>query len=178
VTHILVEVMSKTEVQGQQNKVETEENANRRKAMEITIDSLKLYITLSTVAIAGLLAFFNGNGKDGSKTLFFIAVIGFILCAIASVYTINTFINKVHNGNIDIRLPILRILNFIAIVFFVIGVVFCVLFFFSSKGVATTNNDSKIIIQGDRIEMGKDVKNKITITNDSLTKTKMIIINQ
>jgi hypothetical protein len=158
----------------------TEERANRLKAVEITIDSLKQYITLSTVAIAGLLAFFNGNGKYGTKWLFVTAVVGFILCSITSIFTINTFINKVHNHNIDARILGLRKLNFTAIAFFLIAVSACAAFFFSSQNALTNTNtdNSKIIIQEKSIDIGKDVKNKIIIKIDSLRKVRTILINQ
>lgn len=150
-----------------------EERANRLKAIDITIDSLKQYITLSTVAIAGLLAYYNGNGKNGIMWLFVIAVIGFILCAIASIFTINTFINKVHNHTIDVRHTGLRRLNFFAIVLFLLGVLLSAAFFFSSyKELVMINSDnSKIIINDKTIEIGQDVKTKVIISTDPLTKT-------
>ena len=158
----------------------TDERANRLKAVDITIDSLKQYITLSTVAIAGLLAFFNGNGKEGSKWMFVAAVVGFMLCAITSIFTINTFINKVHNHTIDVRLSGLRKLNFTAIILFLLGVFMSASFFFSSIETLPVNNtyDSKIIIQEKSIEIGKDVKTKVVIKTDSLLKERMIIINE
>ena len=178
-TLIRVKVMGDTDTSGHYIKPE-DERANRLKAVDITIDSLKQYITLSTVAIAGLLALYNGNGKDGMKWLFVSAVVGFILCAIASIFTINTFINKVHNNNIDTRLPSLRFLNFLAIFLFLVGVIAGAGFFFSSQGteiIPTSNTDgSKIIIQEKSIEIGKDAKAKVSIKTDSLTKT--ILINQ
>ena len=157
-----------------------DERANRLKAVDITIDSLKQYITLSTVSIAGLLAFYNGNGRDGIKGLFVSAVIGFILCAIASIFTINTFINKVHHNNIDTRLPSLRRLNFAAISLFLIGVIAGACFFFSSQGTITIPNsdDSKIIIQEKSIEIGNNVKAKVSIKTDSFAKANTILINQ
>jgi hypothetical protein len=156
------------------------ERANRLKAVDITIDSLKQYITLSTVAIAGLLAFFNGNGKEGTKWLFVIAVLGFILCAIASIWTINTFINKVHNHIIDVRHPLLRKSNFSAIILFLIGVGFSAAFFFSSQKTTQVINpvDSKIVIQDKSVVIGEAVKTKVVIKTDSLTKIKTILINQ
>lgn len=156
-----------------------EERANRLKAVDITIDSLKQYITLSTVAIAGLLAFFNGNGKEGTKWMFVSAVVGFMLCAITSIFTINTFINKVHYHTIDARLSGLRKLNFTAIILFLIGVIMSASFFFSSINTVPLKNtdDSKIIIQEKNIEIGKDVKTKIIIKTDSLLKQRTITIN-
>jgi dipeptide/tripeptide permease len=156
-----------------------EERANRLKAVDITIDSLKQYIALSTVSIAGLLAFFNGNGKDGIKWIFVLAVVGFMLCAIVSIFTINTFINKVHNHTINVRHTGLRIPNFIAIILFLIGVLASAGFFFSVQ-----NNDkhqdyieSKIIIENSKIEIGKDVKTKVIIFTDSVKNYKRIEVN-
>lgn len=168
-----------TQEQVEKSNSSPEERANRLKAIDITIDSLKQYITLSTVAIGGLLAYYNGNGKDGIKLLFSISVVGFILCAITSIFTINTFINKVHNHTIDVRLIGLRRLNFTAIFLFLLSVFMSAAFFFTSYSdkVVTDSKDSKIIINEKFIEIGKDVKTKVIIKTDSLTKVRFIQIN-
>jgi hypothetical protein len=105
------------------------ERASHIKALDITIDSLKQYITLSTVSIGGLLAYYNSSGNGGSPVLFITSVAAFVICTIVSVFTINTFINKVNTNIIDITARLHRFPNFIAISSFFIGLVCGALFF-------------------------------------------------
>jgi len=162
-----------------ENCTEVQQRENRLKAIELNIESLKQYITLSTVAIAGMFVYYSASGKASTPFLF-IAIGLFALCAIVSVYNINLFINKVNKNEIDVRAVDARKANFFAIILFVLAIVSTTIFF-SSTGDNTKNiqtEDSKIILRNQNIEIGKDVKTKVTIKTDSIGNQFEIHINK
>jgi hypothetical protein len=155
---------------------------NRIKAIDITIDSLKQYITLSTVSIAGLIAFYNGLGKEHSTPLFIKAVICFVACTVCSVITINLFINKVHVNVTNVRNWAVRIPNFLAIAAFFGGITFAALFFFkkpNSKSIQI-NNQSTVVIDFDSVKgtLEKEMRTKVKIDVDTLTHHKTLTIDK
>jgi hypothetical protein len=153
------------------------ERLDKIKAIDITIDSLKQYISLSTISIAGLIAFYNGNGKNGIPFYFVFALICFVFCALASVITINMFISMVNEHEYNVRKGRVRTCNWIAIISFFIGITSGGVFFHSSFGLNYENPHSEILIKPNKIRIGKDVKTNIQIKTDSAFKVSTIIIN-
>jgi hypothetical protein len=156
-----------------------QERENRFKAIELNIESLKQYITLSTVSIAGLLAYYSST-KESDTTFLFISIGLFVICAIISIFNINLFINKVHKNKIDVRAGDARKANFIAIGFFLLAIVSATFFFFNSNH--TQNNssmeNSTIKLNDYNIEIGKDVKTKVEIRTDTTKNHIEILINK
>lgn len=156
-----------------------QERENRFKAIELNVESLKQYITLSTVAIAGLLAYYSAT-KESSTLFLFISIGLFASCAMISVYNINLFINKVNRNEINVRAIDARKTNFFAIGLFLLAILSAVLFFFNTKMDRSKkgNSESKIILKNQNIEIGKDIKSKVSIKTDSTGNQIEVLINQ
>jgi hypothetical protein len=163
-----------------ENDVDANIRLNRVKSIDITIDSLKQYILLSTVSIAGLIAFYNGNGKNGNSVLFTISVVAFLLCAISSVWNINTFINELHFSSTNVRKKELRRYNWIAISLFVVSVISSSIFIADALRTqrSDVNTSAKIIIknQNTTVEIDGGVKASVVVECDSITKQNQILI--
>jgi hypothetical protein len=156
-----------------------QERENRFKAIELNVESLKQYITLSTVSIAGLLAYYSSTDETSSLFLF-ISIGLFSACAIVSVYNINLFINKVNKNEINVRVADARKANFLAIGLFVLAIISASIFFFNSKKKSgdVPNEHSNIILKNQNIVIGKDVKTKVYIRTDSTGNKVEITINK
>jgi cytochrome c biogenesis protein CcdA len=149
---------------------------NKMKAIELNVESLKQYITLSTFAIAGLLTYYSIN-TDSSLALLLAAVGFFGACTIVSVYNINLFINKLDRGEVNVRSKDARIASFVAIILFLAGVSFSLVFINSVLYSTGKIEDSQLIISKDGIVIGKDYKSKIKIEHDSTSGVSRVQIN-
>jgi hypothetical protein len=151
-------------------------NDNKLKAIELTIESLKQYITLSTLAIGGLLTYYSLN-QDTSKTLLLVSVSSFGVCTLVSVYNINLFINKLDRNEIEVRASDARTINFIAILLFITGIVLSFFYFKSSDEIQMLNQNGQLIITNSEIKIGKEFKNKVSIEKDSIKGVTKILVN-
>jgi hypothetical protein len=130
---------------------------NRKKSLELTVDSLKLYITLSTVSIAGLLGLYNLSDTPRNINLLWFSIISFLACAITSVININMFINSVYDDNYDIRKNLFRKVNLLAIILFALAIAAAVAYIFSNQNKGVKKNDHVQLTIGDKsIELPPD----------------------
>lgn len=153
---------------------------HKLKAVEINIESLKLYITLSTVAVAGILTFYSSLNNAESKGLFCWSIILFILCGVLSVVIVNHFIIQANNDAYDVRTTLSRALNFIAIFLFVGGIFTGSMFIgknINNKSKHIGNTNGQIIIENNKITIGENNKMKLIVIQDSLSSNKEIYIN-
>ncbi len=155
----------------------------KSKAVDINVESLKLYITISTIAIGGLLTFFRIiSSTPKNISLFYWAMILLLLSAISSILVVNHFIIQAHENEFNVRTSWSRILNWGAIIFFFSGI--------SLGGIFVANNASEstpldlksiipdgIVIQKNVITIGKDVRTEVIIKTDSISNSKVIFIN-
>ncbi len=164
------------------NNTKENKRLNRLKSIDITIDSLKQYIALSTVSIVALFAFYNGNGKNGNQIWFLISITAFMLCAIFSVWNMNIFINKLHFNKINVRENYVRRNNWIPIFFFLAGIISSGIFLFGTllNGEKYKADDSRILLKFEKssIEIGKGVKAKIKIENDTMYQESIVTIDK
>ena len=153
---------------------------HKSKAVDINIESLKLYITLSTVAVAGILTFYSSLNNVESKGLFGLSIFLFILCGVLSVVIVNHFIIQANNDAYNVRSLLSRALNFIAIFLFAGGIVTGSIFVgknINGNGENLKSTHGQIIIQKDKIIVGENNKMKVIIVQDSLSSKKEIYIN-
>lgn len=152
----------------------------KKKAVDINVESLKLYITLSTVSIAGLLTFFSKLSDPNYNFLFYLSISLFLSCAIACIIIVNHFIIQANNDAYNVRTPLSRTLNFIAIILFAVAV--------ATGGAFITRNSEKkqnniaekqtgFTIENNKIHISSDVKLKIIIETDTLKNIGKIYIN-
>jgi len=153
---------------------------NKKKAVDINVESLKLYITLSTVSIAGLLTFFSKLTDPNCNLLFYLSISLFLSCAIDCIIIVNHFIIQANNDAYNVRTPLSRVLNFIAIILFAVAL--------ATGGAFITRNSEKkqskiaekqsgFTIENNKIHISSDVKMKIVIETDTLKNIGKIYIN-
>lgn len=153
---------------------------NKIKAVDINVESLKLYITLSTVAVAGILTFYSSLTHANSKSFFVWSIILFLLCAVLSVVIVNHFIIQAHNDEYNVRTALSRVLNFAAIFIFIGGIVTGSIFVghnINGNSPTPTTTNGMIIIDNNKITIGENNTMKLTIIQDSLNSNKEIYIN-
>jgi hypothetical protein len=159
---------------------DTSSNTHKIKAIDINTESIKLYISIAVASIAGLIAYHNSTAIEHNEIAFKITLIAFILSAITSVITLNSYIISVDNNEIEVTAKLPVWLNRFAIIFFIFGLVSAGFYFGLSKQKnkeeVITNDLNGIIIHGDRIEIGNNVKTHIKITRDSSGTIREIII--
>lgn len=107
------------------------------KALDLIVISLTQYITLSTFAVGGLLTYYSYSQQQ--SMFLWIAVALFIACAICSIVCINAFIYKINRDSFSCEEKISRILNWIAIITFLFGILFGGIFISTSK-ISKKNN--------------------------------------
>jgi hypothetical protein len=87
--------------------------ACKSKAMEMMVESLKMYVTLSTLFFAGLLAYYSRVRPTNSLYLLAIALFFLLMCAIISVINLNHLISKTCKADLNINAIGARTINFI-----------------------------------------------------------------
>lgn len=154
---------------------------NQTKAVAILVESLKLYVTLSTISIAGLLALYSGSAGSGYTWLLFVSLGLFFLCAGLSIANVNHLVDSVNKNLPDIYHPTARHLNFAAIFSFSAALVFGVVFLILSKPQTSQFNTyptQGLIIEQNRILISDSFKARVTILRDSVGSIKKIQINE
>ena len=140
------------------------------KAISILVESMKLYVTLSTISIAGLLTFFTKNGDKKYSFLFFIALALFFSAAVTSIININYFVTRVFKGDNNIFTKTAKRINISAIIFFFFGIFISAFYLYFNINYTTpsskTSIDFGIILENHKISIANDVKAKVIITKD------------
>lgn len=152
----------------------------KKKAVDINVESLKLYITLSTVSIAGLLTYYSKLTDPINSNVFYWSILLFLLCAVDSIIIVNHFIIQANNDAYNVRTPLSRIANFIAIFLFIGAVITGGLFITKNSGKkqeTTTIKSPGLTIENNKIYISSDVKMKIIIETDTLKNIGKIYIN-
>lgn len=153
---------------------------NKKKAVDINVESLKLYITLSTISIAGLLTFFSKLTDPIKVNTFYLAILLFLLCSIDCIIIINHFIIQANNSVYNVRSGLSRIANFIAIIFFLGAVIMSGIFITNNsekKGSMRNENSAYFKIENHKIYIGNNFKQKVKIEIDTLNQIENIHIN-
>lgn len=142
-------------------------NDAQKKALDILLESLKLYITISTIFIAGLISLY-ASSKVHNFSLY-VSIAGFILCALISVYNYNYYIREVNNDTFDIEANHPKWVNRSAILFFLVGLGFGVTFVFKND-LKRTSSELQIIINSDTLSINKTNMERVILKTDSLNK--------
>jgi hypothetical protein len=155
-------------------------NTHKIKAIDINTESIKLYITIAVAAIAGLIAYHNSTAIEHNEIAFKITLIILILSAITSVITLNSYIISVDNNEIEVTAKLPVWLNRVAVILFIIGLI-CAGFYLGLSKHKKIEEPTRIelngiIIQGDKIEIGNNVRTQIKITKDTSGRISEIII--
>lgn len=157
-----------------------DEEQKKIKAIDINTESLKLYVAIAIASIAGLISYHNSNNINHNEFWFSVSLLTFILSGVSSLMTLNSYITLVDSGTINVGNKLSVVLNFIAIVLFVLGLIFGCIYFVTSEAKLQTDktkvNTEGISIHGNDIIIGNDVKTNIKITKDSTGAIKEILI--
>ena len=148
------------------------------KAIEVNVESLKLYLTLSTFLIGGLLAY-NSSLKTGFPFSLIVSLSLFLITAICSIVSLNCYIYKLDRGELNVKAKDARKFNIIAILSFLIGLIFTGVFFFTmeSNQPDTEMSSEKIIEIDKSIIIKGETNSKINIEKDSLNNIIRVEIN-
>lgn len=152
----------------------------KRKAVDINVESVKLYLTLSTILIAGLLTFYSRLQQPDWVFLFGSSLILFLLCAISSIMIVNHFIFQANNDKYDVRSKRSISLNWIAIILFFLGLVsggFFITVNSNPKKADQQSKESGIVIKNNEIRIFSDIKTKVIIENDTIKHVQKVLIN-
>ncbi|CAI2767340.1 RNA-dependent RNA polymerase family protein [Flavobacterium collinsii] len=152
---------------------------NKLKAIDLNTESLKLYTTVAVASIAGLVAFHNSQNIEHCESAFIITLILFIFSAIVSIVTLNYYIIAVNNNEFEVTAKFPVWLNRIAVILFLIGLISAGFYINLSQKKISPKNEQQIngiIIQGNTVRIGNNVKTKIKITKDSTGNIKEILI--
>lgn len=144
--------------------------SNRIKSIEIVIESLKLYIALATLLFGGLLTLIGFNFNSKFAWTGTVALILFLLAIIMSVLTVNSLINKVYrNDDEAIKRKDSIFLNFLSIILLLSGMIFGSVFILNKQENKLSPIDiDNVLIEGDKITIPSDIKQKVKIVRDSL----------
>jgi len=148
----------------------------KKKSLELTIDSLKLYITIATFSFGGLLAIYNTIKNPDHTWLFYFSLVLFVSSIIMSMYIINTFINEVYLQSFDIKKKPLPKLNFMSIGLLVLGFVSAIVFIVwqpATKPPVASN----LVIENGIIKASGSLASKFSVQIDSVNKTKSFILD-
>ena len=137
-----------------------QEKDNRRKAIDLTVETLKLYISFSTLAIAGLLGVFNSSDNSDVVFSLWFSVLCFFLCALLSILIINVFIAEVCDGIWNVRSRHVLWFNRIAICLFFVALFFAIQYIIyngkqkTAKFVSrsTSSDTTKVLILNDTLK--------------------------
>ncbi|MBN2571136.1 MAG: hypothetical protein JXA68_03330 [Ignavibacteriales bacterium] len=148
------------------------------KAIEVNVESLKLYLTLSTFLIGGLLAY-NSSLKTGFPFPLIVSLSLFLITAICSIISLNCYIYKLDRGELNVKAKDARKFNIIAILSFLVGLIFTGVFFFTmeSNQPETEMSSEKIIEIDKNIIIKGETSSKINIEKDSLNNIIRVEIN-
>ncbi|MFT3793645.1 hypothetical protein [Flavobacterium sp.] len=87
---------------------------HKERALNLLIETFKLYAGLSAIMIAGILSYGQTQTSLVTKASFFMSVICFALCSIICIVGVQYFILRVDEGNYDIgTLPAKRLTRMI-----------------------------------------------------------------
>lgn len=148
----------------------------RKKSFDLTIDSLKLYITLATFAFAGMLAFFNATKNPVCPEFFYISIFSFFLCAVVAVIIINMFIVRTFKQDMDPMKAGVRLANGLAIVLFGAGFVFAAFFILAQPPRKEEPTATKVVIEQDQLRLSVGWNAEYTLEVDSVHKTKTLVL--
>lgn len=158
----------------------TDEEIKKMKAIDLNTESLKLYVTIAIGSIAGLIAYHNSPNIIHNNIWFFPAIGFLLVCAILGLSALNSQISAVDAGEINVNKKVTLRLNFLAIICCAFGITFGVIYFITSKAKQSTEKPLEltqgIMIEGNKVSIGKDVKTHIKITKDSSGTIREIII--
>lgn len=148
----------------------------QKKSLDLTIDSLKLYVTLSTFAFGGLLVILNAQKQPVETWTCYISLACFVLCCIVSVFTINGFINKVYEGEMNPMENSMRAQNGFAIGLFALGMIFGTIFISVQNSKKDNGPTSVIKVNNGVLEIKGNISTEYEIQTDSVNRTKTIVI--
>jgi amino acid transporter len=148
------------------------------KAIEVNVESLKLYLTLSTFLIGGLLAY-NSSLKTGFSVSLIISLCLFLITAISSITSLNCYIYKLDRGELNVKVKDARLFNIIAILSFIVGLIFTIIFFFSPNNQIDSSsvNVKQEILIDNNISIIGETKSDIIIEKDSIGNILKVEIN-
>ncbi|MDO7844891.1 hypothetical protein Q5H92_00870 [Hymenobacter sp. M29] len=167
------------------NNTQKADNASdfEKKALDLNTESLKLYTTIALASSAGLITYHNSSNFIHNEPAFEIALCAFILCALMSILTLNSYINNVLNNQIAIRNKTSIWANKFAIALFLFGLLSAITYIAisprKSDNVITQGaiKPFKIKLADDDLLIEEYTKEKIRITiKDSCNRREIIII--
>jgi hypothetical protein len=151
----------------------TRSTPSKDKAIDLVVESEKLYFTISTISIAALVSYFSSEKNSNTYNwLFYISILILFSSAIASIWFINILVADFNSSKeVNLYDKSLIGLNWFSIFSFFIGIIIGLGYIYcNSKNRIIFNNNPKnelqnniISIEKNSLKIGSDIKTKVQI---------------
>lgn len=105
-------------------------NDNKEKALNLLIETYKLYAAFCAIIIAGLLSFASSLTNANNVHLLYIAIGALSLCSIFCILGIQNFISKTNEGDFNIYSPSAKFITTAIMILIGVGLLLGFLFLF------------------------------------------------
>jgi len=96
---------------------------SKKNALNLLIETYKLYAAFCAIFIAGLLSFASTLTVVNCLSIFYVSVIALSLCSLICVFGLQYFISKAYNDNCDIYSKPAKIIIILVMSFLFIGII-------------------------------------------------------
>lgn len=112
-------------------------NNNKEKALNLLIETYKLYAAFCAIIIAGLLSFSSSLTNANNVHFLYISIGVFSLCSIFCILGIQNFISKTNEGDFNIYSGSAKFITTIIMILIAVGLVTGFLFLFKQDKLKT-----------------------------------------
>ncbi len=124
---------------------------NKERALNLLIETYKLYAGFSAIIIAGLLSYASGNSQIADDNLLYTSIVVLCLASCLCVFGIQYFISRVNKGDYNIYSIWAKGLTFFIMVFLFLGLLFSFLYIYNYRE-STLNSQKTEITQTSSIK--------------------------
>lgn len=118
---------------------------NKERALNLLIETYKLYAGFSAIIIAGLLSYSSGNIAIAHDNLLYASIFVLCLSSIFCIFGIQYFISRVNKGIYDIYSGWARFLTVLIMISLLLGLVFSFLYIFNYKNAEKTEKKNSSV---------------------------------
>ena len=116
---------------------------NKERALNLLIETYKLYAGFSAIIIAGLLSYSSGNISIAHDNLLYVSILILCLSSLFCIFGIQYFISRVNKGNYDIYSGNARLLTIVIMITLFLGLLFSFLYIYNYKNNEKSNFKSE-----------------------------------
>lgn len=118
--------------------------SNKERALNLLIETYKLYAGFSAIIIAGLLSYSSGNVAIAHDNLLYASIFVLCLSSLCCIFGIQYFISRVNKGIYDIYSRWAKLLTTFIMIFLFLGLVFSFLYIYNYKNISSELEATKV----------------------------------